>query len=83
MDARLVVGGAEAARLAEQLAALTGETIDTAVVRALAERIEREREIRRRTEEILAVAADFRSHLRHPLPSSDTDWLYGADGLPA
>ena len=39
MDARLVIESDEAVRLAEELAALTGESVADAVTHALAERI--------------------------------------------
>ena len=82
MDARLVVESEEAARLAEQLAALTGQSVENAVTDALKARLAREREIRERLARIDAAAAEIRSHLRLPLPTSDHSWLYGEDGLP-
>ena len=82
MDARLVVESEEAARLAEQLAALTGQSVENAVTDALKARLAREREIRERLARIDAAAAEIRSHLRPPLPTSDHSWLYGEDGLP-
>ena len=82
MDARLVVESAEAARLAEELAALTGEDVADAVTAALKLRLAREQEVRDRLARIKAAAAEIRSHLRPPLPSSDHGWLYGDDGLP-
>lgn len=85
MDARLVVDGAEALRLAQQLAGLTGEEIDTAVTRALAERIERQQESRRITllpEDLLDIGRRCAARLRPPFHSSDHADLYGEDGLP-
>ena len=86
MDARLVVESEEAARLAEQLAALTGEDVASAVVRALAERIERTRPPARPSitaEEILEIGRRCAARLRPPFHSSDHADLYGEDGLPA
>ena len=42
----------------------------------------REREVRERSDRILAIAADIRSHFKLPLPSSDHSFLYDEDGLP-
>jgi len=86
MDARLVVESAEAARLAEELAALTGEDVADAVVRALIERIERTRPAADSSitvEEILEVGRRCAARLRPPFHSSDHADLYGNDGLPA
>jgi antitoxin VapB len=83
MDARLVVESEEAVRLANELAELTGKSVPDAVTDALKAKVEREREIHERAERIRAAAAEIRSHLRPPLPSSDHGWLYGDDGLPA
>jgi antitoxin VapB len=86
MDARLAVESAEAARLAEQLAALTGEALDTAVVRALAERIERERQSRRvalLADDLMEIGRRCAARLQPPFHSSDHADLYGEDGLPA
>ena len=83
MDARLVVESAEAARLAEELAALTGTSVDAAVTDALKSRLARAREVHERCARIEAAAAAIRTHLRPPLPTSDHGWLYGDDGLPA
>ncbi len=83
MDAILTIESDEAVRLAEQLAALTGQSVREAVTRALADSLRRQREATDRAAAILAVAAEIRSHLAAPLPSSDHGWLYGEDGLPA
>ena len=86
MDARLVVESDEAVRLAEELAALTGEDMARAVVRALAERIQRARSRSRRTisaEEMLAIGRRCAAELRPPFDSGDHADLYGKDGLPA
>ncbi len=85
MDARLVVESEEAARLAEELAALTGEDIERAVVQALAERIERARPRTRRklsAEQMLAIGRRAAAQLQPPFHSSDHADLYGEDGLP-
>ncbi|MBV9735626.1 MAG: type II toxin-antitoxin system VapB family antitoxin [Acidisphaera sp.] len=75
----------EAYALASELSGLTGESLTAAVTTALRERLDRERRRRDRNErlrKVLAIAADIRSHLGEPLPSSDHDWLYDERGLP-
>jgi len=83
MDAILTVESDEALLLAQQLAELTGQSVPEAVVRALRTSLEHERSAMQRAAEILEIAAEIRSHLSEPLPSSDHSWLYGEDGLPA
>jgi hypothetical protein len=83
MDAVLTLESAEAVRLAAKLAEPTHSSLPDAVTRALRDEIARECEIQRRTAEILAIAAEIRSRMSDPLPSSDQSWLYGGDGLPA
>jgi antitoxin VapB len=67
-------------RLATELAALTGESLTTAVTAALRERLEREQRARDRAAKLArltALAAEIRASLRpHAAP------LYGAEGLP-
>ncbi len=83
MDAVLTIESAEAVRLAEQLAEMTGASVRDAVTRALRDRLAHERAVQERTADILKIAAEIRSHLSEPLPTSDHSWLYGDDGLPA
>ncbi len=94
MGAQLKIDSDEAYGLAAELAGLRGESIDAVVTRALQEMLERDRkahdeeEIRKRQIEekiaqIRIITADIRSHLQHPLPSSNHDWLYDDEtGLP-
>ena len=83
MDTVLTIDSREAVRLAEELAELTGESVPDAVTRALRDSLEHQRAAMQRAAGILEVAAEMRSHLREPLPTSDHSWLYGEDGLPA
>ena len=83
MDTVLTIDNDEAVRLAQQLAELTGESVSAAVVRALRDSLEHQRAVKQRAAGILEVAAEIRTHLHEPLPSSDHGWLYGEDGLPA
>ena len=86
MDARLVIESDEAVRLAEELAALTGESVADAVTHALAERIAREQDaqrIERMAEDLLAIGRRCAARLQPPFHSGDHADLYGADGLPA
>ena len=74
----------EAHRLAQELAALTGESMAAAVTEAVRERLAR---IRQRREplatRLLAIGKDCAAHLKEPARSIDhAELLYGADGLP-
>ena len=75
----------EAFGLASELAGLTGESLEVAVTEALRARLEAERkrrEVDERVRDILEIAARIRSHMTHPLPSSDLSDLYDEGGLP-
>jgi antitoxin VapB len=70
-------------RLATALAALTGESLTTAVTEALRERLDREQRGRDRAQKLArltALAAEVRASLRPALPGEDL--LYDAGGLP-
>jgi antitoxin VapB len=74
----------EAHRLAQELAALTGESMAAAVTESVRERLAR---IRQQQEplaaRLLAIGKDCAAHLKEPARSIDhADLLYGADGLP-
>ncbi len=72
-------------RLAQELAALTGESMTAAVTEAPQERLERVRRERgsRLADRLLAIGKDCASHIREPFRSIDHgDLLYGKDGLP-
>ena len=86
MGSQLNIKGEEAYALASELAELTGESMTAAVVEAVRMRLEQERRKRdrdARLQRALAIAAEMREHMGHPLPSSNHDWLYDEDGLPA
>ena len=75
----------EAHRLARELAALTGESMATAVTEAIRERLERGRRQGGGplSEHLLAIGKDCASRLKEPFRSADHgDLLYGDDGLP-
>lgn len=85
MGAQLNIKSEDAYRLASRLSELTGESLTTMVTRALQAELDRQEWARDREERLRRVreiTADIRSHLRHPLPSSDTSWLYDENGLP-
>jgi antitoxin VapB len=89
-DVRTVAGGqqmlqieGEAARLAQELAELTGQSIAAAVTVALKDYLERERDIRERYRQLQRIAADIRAGMKEPVSSADHNELYGEDGLPA
>ena len=88
MGMQLNIKNPEASRLANELAALTGESLTAAVTTALRERLERERRQRpaalaARRERVQALVAELRAGLDRPVSSADHNDLYGADGLPA
>ena len=94
MSAQLKIDGDETYALAAELAGLRGESIEAVVNRALREALERDRkacadraaqeqEAEAFIADIRAITADIRSHLKHPLPSSDHGYLYDDEtGLP-
>jgi antitoxin VapB len=74
----------EAHRLAQELAALTGESMAAAVTESVRERLMRIRQQREPlAARLLAIGKDCAAHLKEPARSIDhADLLYGADGLP-
>ena len=79
----------EAHRLAQEIAALTGESMTTAVTTALRERRERLDRLNRGegggglAERLLSIGRDCAAHLREPFVSVDhADLLYDERGLP-
>lgn len=80
MDQHITVDD-EALRLANELAGITGETVEAAVAQAVRERLERERKVREDIEAIRALARQVRAHVQEGT-TSDHSWLYGEDGLP-
>lgn len=79
MDRQITVDD-DAAGLADELASLTGETVEAAVARAVRERLEREREKATKVEALLALAREIREHTE-PGTTSDHSWLYDEDGF--
>ena len=71
----------DAGRLADELASLTGETVEEAVAHAVRERLERERKVREDIAFMQALASEIRAHVQEGT-TSDHSWLYGEDGLP-
>lgn len=75
----------EAHQLAQELAALTGESMSTAVTQAVRERLERVRRERNAalSDRLLAIGKDCAARLKEPFRSVEHgDLLYGEDGLP-
>jgi antitoxin VapB len=74
----------EAHRLAQELSALTGESMATAVTESVRERLARIRQHREPlAARLLAIGKDCAAHLKEPARSIDhADLFYGADGLP-
>jgi antitoxin VapB len=74
----------EAHKLAQELAAETGETMTSAVTEALRERLARVRkksEKRLSVEEMLSIGRRIRSHIKGPVPDH-AEMLYDKKGLP-
>jgi antitoxin VapB len=75
----------ETHRLAQQLAALTGESMTAAVTEALRERLDRLRRQRGAglATRLLAIGKDCATHFKEPFRSIDHgDLLYDEHGLP-
>ena len=74
----------EALRLARELAALTGESMTTAVTEAVRERLARIRREGPLAAHLVAIGKDCAVHPNEPSRSIDhADLLYGANGLPS
>lgn len=74
----------DAHRLAQQLAALTGESMAAAVTQAVRERLDRVRRERGvgLADRLLAIGKDCAAHLKEPFRSADHgDLLYDQRGL--
>ena len=75
----------EAHRLAEELAALTGESMTAAVTIAVRERLNRIRQEQRPSvaDRLLAIGKDCAAHLKEPFRSAHHgELLYDDRGLP-
>ena len=75
----------EAHRLAEELARLTGESLTTAVTKAMRERLDRVRQAQWRSlsERLLAIGKDCAGRLQEPYRSADHgELLFDERGLP-
>ncbi len=84
----LNIKNAEAHRLAQELAHLTGESLTGAVITSLRERLERKRDERPKratAEELMAIGERCAKHLRKDWKDGEdpTDFLYDERGLPA
>jgi antitoxin VapB len=85
LNMSLNIKNEEAHRLAQQLAKLTGESMSTAVTKAVRERLER---VRRKhgtskAERLLQIGRECAAHLKEPFRSIDHgDLLYDEKGLP-
>ncbi|MBI1757172.1 MAG: type II toxin-antitoxin system VapB family antitoxin [Fimbriimonas ginsengisoli] len=79
------IKNAEAQRLAQELAGLTGESLTGTIVESLRERLDRVHAQRRggMAERLLAIGRDCASRMKKPLRSADIDEiLYDERGLP-
>ncbi len=87
----LTIRDEETCRLARELAELTGKTPTDAIAEALRARLERQREVGERVEQLLAIGRDVREALRkegRPLGEGEAPslaveaMLYDERGLP-
>ena len=79
------IKNAEAQRLAQELASLTGESLTAAITEAVRERLERLHSQRRGSlaERLVAIGQDCAPRLREPFRSTEHgDLLYDDRGLP-
>ena len=75
----------EANRLARQLSKLTGESLTTAVIKAVRERLDRARREQGAdlAKRLLVIGRDCAAHLKEPFRTSKhEDMLYNGRGLP-
>ena len=75
----------EAYRLTKELSKLTGESLTTAVIKAVRERLDRVRRERGvdLAERLLAIGRDCAAHLKEPFRTiNHEDMLYDDRGLP-
>jgi antitoxin VapB len=85
VDMSLNIKNEETHRLVRQLAQLTGESMTSAVDKAVRERLERVRknEGKGMAERLLAIGRDCAAHLKEPYRSIDHgELLYDEKGLP-
>jgi antitoxin VapB len=85
LNMSLNIKNEDAHRLAQELAALTGESMATAVTEAVRERLDRLRRERGGSlaERLLSIGKDCAGRLKEPFRSAEHgDLLYGDDGLP-
>jgi hypothetical protein len=82
MGAELRIESEDASRLADELAMLTGKSVTDAVLAVLRASVAKERAQQEKLSELLRLAAEVRSHMKHPLPTSDHSFLYDENGLP-
>jgi antitoxin VapB len=77
----ITIDNPRAHELASELAALTGESLDRAVTKAIEERLERERKRREDIEALREIAKRFKE-AAPPGLTSDHSFLYDEYGLP-
>jgi len=76
----LVIDNAEAERLAQELAGVTGESVSEAVTRALAERLAREQAVRAEADRLEDIFSRFRTTLdTRPVSPEEALWAGGDD----
>lgn len=79
----LTIESDEAAAIAAELAALTGEGLTSLVTGALRQRLVAEQQRRAWIAGMMAETDEFAGLLDNPLPGSDHGWLYDDEtGLP-
>ena len=83
MGHHLTIESDETVALATQLATLTGESLEQAVLKAVRAGLEAAQDRQAETQKALEAVEAFHDWLEHPRPASDHGWLYDDEtGLP-
>ena len=83
MAHQFTIESEEAFALATELAALTGQSLETVVVQAVRQQLDAERTLRAKFDRVMALAAEFRATLTEPMLSTDLHELCDdTTGLP-
>ncbi|MBV9811940.1 MAG: type II toxin-antitoxin system VapB family antitoxin [Acetobacteraceae bacterium] len=82
MERPLVIESEEACALASELAELTRSSVSEAVIAAVREKLQRQREIEARIAQANRIVDEMQKHWVARGSSEDLDDLYGEDGLP-
>ena len=83
MEHPLTIESDEAVALATELATLTGESLEQAVLKAVRAGLQAAQDRQAETQKALKAVEAFHDLLENPRPASDHGWLYDDEtGLP-